>query len=314
MSENTPIHAYLLTCDDEKLSLPTPYSFDILRTDGDGCDAFTLCTSFSIDASKLQKADRLLLRSGGDPVFSGLVDEIERSADASGTVLTVYGRGYGARLLDNQVKAAEFATLTTSELLRRYVEPYGITAAVRDSASVSGFSVHRGYTAMQVVEGFCVHAGLLPPHFDGSGKLLLLKNRTESELHLHESELLSAVYRDTRYGVRSYVELMHTKTGEKHAAKYPAFIARGGMSKRYGSYSGMTTAAADRTALQRVRASRREEYTLELTVPTLFPCEPGVRMTVKLPHLDVSGAFAVSSVRSVGSERGCYAVLQLRKE
>ena len=306
--------ATLHTCDGRSIELPALRAWEIVRTDGESCDAISLRTARSLDAATLQRADRISVRLGGELVFSGLVDEIELSLSDAGTELSIFGRGYGARLTDNQVPAQTYLRMTTAELVRRYVAPYGINAVTAQTAVLPGyFSVACGNTAMQVVKGFCAHAKLLPPQFDAQGQLLLRSRRQDSGVRFDQSAVFSAVYRDKRHGVISSQRLTHVRTGTVLSASYPALTARGGRCERYGQYSGVTTPASWRNAEQRVEDSRSEEYTVELTVADQFPCQPGTTAQVTLPAFGISGEFCVRQVRSVGSASGCYAEVTLFK-
>ena len=314
MSQNAPVRVKLLTWDQELLELPPLRSWEILRSDGDGCDAISFTAEPTLKPAVLTKAVEIRASCQGVRVFTGLVDEYELSVSEKGSGLTVYGRGMAARLLDNQVPEKTFSRLNTTELLRQYVTPYGIQTAEAEQASVSGFQVARGNSALQAIQGFCVHAGLLDPMFRADGMLILRRSRKESGIRFRETELLGAVYRDKRYGVRTRVELQHSRSSSVQRAVYDALIRRGGRSELLGSYSGSGLPATFRTATERLQSSRREEFTLELTVPIQFPCEPGTRAAAELPRLGLSGSFAVSEVRSVGTAAGCYAVVSLRKE
>lgn len=309
-----PVTARLVDCDGKPFFLPPLRSWDILRTDGNGCDAVTLCTAPIADAGTLARMCRIEASWNGSRVFTGLVDELSLSQSGSGTALTVYGRGNAARLLDNQVKAMRWKRLTASELAQTVLYPLGIGIVSVPSVSVSDFSVVRGASAMQLLQGFCVHAGLLPPCFNDAGELLLRKTRPAQTGKLPLERLRSAVWRDKRSGVLSRVELVHTRTGMRQIAQYPALIARGGQRVSYGSWSGDGIEARWRSAAQRIAAARQEEYTLELTFDGQLVCDPGYETEISLPQLGVQGRYVIGSVRHVGGAAGCAAVLTLRKE
>ena len=312
---NQPFTASLLLYPEGSIPLPALRSWELLWTEGiGGCDAFSLCAAPPADPSRLKMADRITMEHDGERIFTGLVDETERSVGPQGSALTVCGRGMAARLLDNQVEARLLRRVTTEELLRLYTAPLGITAAQADAAAISNFSVACGSSVMQVVQGFCAHAGLLAPMFDASGRLLLRKQRQAAGMTLTAKNLCSAVFRDQRYGVRSRVKLTHVVSGAKLVASNPDFIARGGRSEAYGQYSGSVTPASWRTAKQRVDASRLEEYTLELCYVGSVNIRPGTVATVSLPEFSVEETLVLSSVRWNGSAQGSTTTLYLRKE
>lgn len=300
--------ATLLLCDGGSVPLPALRKWEILRTDGESCDAVSFETDCCLSPAQLQKADRLQVTLGGQTVFSGVVDECELELSGRGSGLCVYGRGFGARLLDNQTPAYSFLRLSAAELVRRFVAPCGVTAGAIPNVSVANFSVACGSSVMQTVKGFCAHAGLLPPMFDAQGCLLLRRQRPAGTV---SGAVRAARYCDRRYGVITRQTLTHSRTGAKQTAGYPALIARGGRCERYGMFSGDTLPASFRTARQRIDDAREGEYTASLTVADQWPCEPGVRTALSVPKLALDGQWCVRQVRSVGSEDGCYAEVSL---
>ncbi len=311
---NEPVSARLLGADGTPIPLPPLRSWEILRTDGDACDAITLTTAAELSAKTLSAANRVQAFYRDNLVFTGLVDECELSITEQGSALMICGRGMAARLLDNQVPEHLFRRISVRELLQRYVRPYGIEIGSSVDAFVQRFQVERGSSAMQVLKGFCAHAGLQLPMFDRSGRLLLRERLPISGIRFTQQELRSAVYRDQRYGVRSRVELRHIRTGKTQTATNPAFLERGGRSEIFTSYAGEELPAGFRTAAQRIRASKREEYTVELELPDPFPCEPGTKVELELPRFDLTGSFAVCEVRTVGDSGGCRTTVGLRRE
>lgn len=314
MSGQFPVTVKLCACNGQVLPLPPLRSWEILRTDGDGCDAISLCTQPTYSAETLRQVNTLTAFCNGRTVFAGYVDEIELSASEQGRALTISGRGCAARLLDNQVPGEHFLRLMTNTLLERYVYPLGVHAEQPASATVPRFEIPCGSSVMLLLQSFCAHAGLLPPMFDDRGNLLLRRKRPRTGVHFGQDDLLAARYCDRRYGVISRMDLVHAVKGTVQSASYPAFQARGGKSRHYAVYTNNETAAGWRTARQRIDAARREEFTLELSVMEQFPCQPAGIVTASLPEFGVEGEFFVHQVRSVGSDRGCYAVVSLRKE
>lgn len=313
--KSLPVYADLRTTNGDVLQLAPLRSWEIMRTNGeDGCDAIRFVTQPDYNAAQLERVNNLRAFCGGSLVFTGYVDELACGVSRQGSALTVCGRGNAARLLDNQVTSEVFRKLTTGELLRRYVHPLGVSVSETAPASVARFAVSCGNSVMQVVQGFCVHAGLKPPMFDTRGGMLLRAAYPNTNVLFDATNVRAATYHDCRYGVLSRMELRHTRTGQKQVATYPAFSARGGLCRHYGMYSGTDIPATWRTADQRVAQARNGEFTLELTVDDQFPCLPGTMVTVLLPKLGVEGQFCVRAVRSVGNEQGCCAIVSLRRE
>lgn len=286
--------------------------WELVRTDGDACDSFSVTADLPASGlARLTEAVGFSAEQDGARVFTGLVDEYELTVDADGSALTVHGRGMGARLLDNQVMATVWQSAQLPDILAAYVTPYGLKASPCSLPAVASFAVSSGDTCMQVLKGFCVHAGALPPRFDANGTLLVRTARSDSGQTLRQSQLLSAVYRDCRYGVISRQTVLHTKTGAVSEAVYPAFSARGGLCRSVVCTGGTDLRAVWRTAQQRIDAARENEFTLQATVAGSFFCEPGTALSVSLPRLGLSGRFYVRQVRSCCSEEGCRCTLTL---
>ncbi|MGM9651158.1 MAG: hypothetical protein ACI3VX_04385 [Faecousia sp.] len=311
MSAQT-LRCSLTLADGSRRALTGLRSWELVRTDGDACDSFSVTADLPASGlGRLTEAVGFLAEQGGVRVFTGLIDEYELALDAGGSALRVHGRGMGARLLDNQVAANVWRSAQLADILATYVTPYGLKASACALPAVASFAVSSGNTCMQVVKGFCIHAGALVPRFDANGTLLVSTARPSSGQTLRQSQLLSAVYRDCRYGVISRQTVLHTATGAVSEAFYPAFSARGGLRREVVSTGGSDLRAVWRTAQQRIDAAREDEFTLQATVAGSFFCEPGTILNVSLPKLGLSGDLNVRQVRSCCSEEGCLCTLTL---
>ena len=82
----------------------------------------------------------LALDEDGRLLLRGIVDEYAVELTASGLTVTICGRGYAARLVDNESRPVTYQGATLAEIIRCHVTPYGITAA--EIAPVSASSVY----------------------------------------------------------------------------------------------------------------------------------------------------------------------------
>ena len=122
--------ARIITCTHQVLELPALLEWNVVHTGGVPCDSFSV--TFFYDASMkepLHLAAGFAALENGAVMLRGIVDEYTVELDAGGLTATVCGRGYAARLLDNESRPMTYETATLEEILRNHVTPYGITAA-----------------------------------------------------------------------------------------------------------------------------------------------------------------------------------------
>ena len=278
------------------IELPELLTWRLIHTDGSSADSFEL--SFPTDPAlmnALRSTRELRCVENGEVRFRGVVDEVE-TVRADAFVTTLCGRGFAAKLMDNQVEGAEFYTIDLDTVLNRYVRPYGIS-----SISVQGgpwrmqlLSVGAGSTCQQVLQGFCLHAGAPQPRFLPDGTLCIA---TGGERHtIWAEDLLSATRRLCRYGVISrqkVIDLSHIAT---RTAENPGLAALGISSHGVATRSGPFTRITERTARQRLAASAKHLDTVELILPGSHPAQPCDTVTLRLPELDLDGEFIATEV------------------
>lgn len=301
----------------QTFSLPELREWDILRTDGEGADAFALCFPLQPEhAEILRQAVRLTLREGRSILFCGLVDEVECTVGPSGLQAVVIGRGLAARLLDNEVDGAEFYSVGIEDILARYCAPYGILAVDRDTMPrLSLFAVPTGCSCHQAVWGFCRHAAGIRPRFLANGTLQLRADPPRAHRTIDgQSGVLQASWRLCRYGVRTKQTVHDLTYRVSRTAENPTLIALGGRSEGVATRSGPYCKATELTAAQRICAANRELQTLELTLPGSFLAEPRDRVTVTLPQWGIEGDFYVQQVRSQSNLAGLSCTLNLGTE
>lgn len=296
------------------VELPPLLQWSIKLTDGDPCDAFSL--SFAYEASyrdALREASGFYAAEGAGRVFTGVVDDYEISLTKNGCIAEVTGRGMAAKLLDVQVRAAEYVSAQLEDILQEYVTPYGIPRVEADSLdSVSNFVVETGYTCWQVLAGFCRHSGDVFPRFGIDGALIL-NTKTLNKGTVIRDCVESAWYSDDRYGVIAKQILINTRNGEIQVAENKEFLDRGGSRIRVAGRTGDKIRAVWRTARQRIDDSERNARLLTLRVPGGFLAWPTERIRVELPVLGISDYFVVQTAESACDETGLTCLLTLRE-
>ncbi len=294
--------------------LPELLSWQLLRTDGDGCDAFTV--SFAADAAtdaQLAGATEFLAQEGSRQVFHGIVDDYELSYSTRGSVCTLSGRGMAGRLLDNQAEAASYASASLPQILQKYVSVLDVKASAETLPAVQDFTVPIGTNYWEVLKGFCLHAGAVTPWCGADGTVQIAKAYSNSGKTFSEGQALSIVYCNSRYGVISQM-LQITTAGAVLSASNADFAAIGGRAKKVQRLSGTGLPCTHRTPAQQIAESRVQQFQLQLELAGNFLAEPNTWVTVSLPTLGISGRFRVSQCMSEGSERGVTCTLSLTRE
>lgn len=278
------------------IALPELLTWRLIHTDGSSADSFAL--SFPTDSrllSALRGTRELRCTENGEMRFRGVVDEVE-SVWENSFVTTLCGRGFAAKLMDNQVEGAEFYTLDLDTVLNRYVKPYGITAFSIQGGPWRGqlLSIGAGSTCQQVLQGFCRHAGAPQPRFLPDGTLCIAPGKGKHSIR--ESEILSATRRLCRYGVISsqkVIDLSHIAT---RSAENSALSSLGISCHRVATRSGPFTRITERTARQRLDSSAKELDTVEIVLPGYHPAQPCDKVSLRLPELALDGECIVSEV------------------
>ena len=94
----------------------------------------------------------------------GIVDEYTVELGGGGMTVTLSGRGYAARLLDNESRPVTYEQVTLRELIRCHAEPYGITCgAAADLRSTVPYTAGAGISQWKVISEFCrTYGGFCP--------------------------------------------------------------------------------------------------------------------------------------------------------
>ena len=289
---------YIISSSGAEIELPPFLSWDVCHGLGEPCDWFEVSfIYYSHQLSKLQSACRFRAEHNGATVFTGVVDEYSISIDEHGSVVTISGRSPAALLLDNELPAASYATLSSESLISSFITPYGIGQVVSGAAKTLGsFSVSTGESAWSAVKRFSRYAWGTTPFFTPDG-VLILNGRQGSNITVDADKDAHAVkLRDERYGIISDVCVKNRVTGASYTVRNEDFIARGGKSHRELTVPKTTGADAARyTAEYQIAESVRGRHLIELTLTKQFACFPGDIIELSSTALGVSGSYRVSA-------------------
>ena len=200
----------------------------------------------------------------GKMAVRGIVDDFTVEMDAAGVTATITGRGFAARLLDNESRPVTYQDATLEEIIRRHVLPYGVTAQeIADIRAGSVYTVPAGISQWKVLEDFCRTYGGFTPRFSVSGALVAAPERTGACRHVSigDSEtVLACSWREDHYGVLTEALVIDKKRNVSYAVQNPEMIAKGGQCRRVVYTPGQSTWAAMRyTGRYQIERSREEE-------------------------------------------------------
>lgn len=305
---------YLIDSADTQTELPEFLSWDVCHGVGEPCDWFEVSfIYYSSQLPKLRSARRFIGKNKDDIVFCGIVDEYSISIDKNGSVVTVTGRGDAALLLDNELSAQEYETLSSTQMLEKFVTPFGISNIVSgETVTLEGFSVRTGESAWSALRRFCRYAWNTIPYFAPDGTLVL-NARQGKTVEADSSETVAAtVLNDEKYGVISDVTVRNRVTGTSYNVKNSNADYAGLKSHREISEPKTTGAAAARyTAEYQIAESMRGRKTAKLTLTKQFACFPGDVVLLTAEKLGVSGSFGVLRSHCWGDSFGAGTIVTL---
>ena len=297
-----------------RFDLPVLTEWEIQRTDGEPCGAFSVTFPAGEGTEEaLKDAAFFQAEYGGATVFTGIVDEYAVTLDEKGLLATVTGRDLAGLLLDNQCRAAEFQMAQLEDILSRYVRPLGIgKIRADDLGPVGGFAVETADTCWQVLSGWCRHSAEVRPWFLADGTLCLEREPEVGFVILSPANgLLSAEVRRQRYGVVSRQTVLDYTRKSLEVAENAKFD---GTCEHVVIREGRTLKAWWRTAAQRVADSMRDRSLATVTVAGAFAAEPRDRVSLTLPELEIAGSYTVAAAATRLDGQGLRTVLTLRED
>ena len=298
----------IITSDHRVYDLPELLEWKVVYTGSVPCDSYTV--TFLYDKSMgeaLHLAAGFLAVGNGEILLRGIVDGYDVAWTPDGLLATVFGRGYAARLLDNESRPVTYQGVTLEELIRRHVTPYGITAAeIAPVSATSTYTVASGTSQWKALENFCRTYGGFSPRFRRDGLLLAVpEGAGERLLSLDDSSpVLSCTLREDHYGVLTEVLVIDKTRNVSYNVRNPDMIARGGQCRRVVYTPGQSTWAAMRyTGESQIRRSREEETSIEIKLPGTFLAFPGDSVRLDLNTMGLSGTYRVAEAENTASPR-----------
>ena len=298
----------IITSDHRVYDLPELLEWKVVYTGSVPCDSYTV--TFLYDKSMgeaLHLAAGFLAVGNGEILLRGIVDGYDVAWTPDGLLATVFGRGYAARLLDNESRPVTYQGVTLEELIRRHVTPYGITAAeIAPVSATSTYTVASGTSQWKALENFCRTYGGFSPRFRRDGLLLAVPEGAGGRLlSLDDSSpVLSCTLREDHYGVLTEVLVIDKTRNVSYNVRNPDMIARGGQCRRVVYTPGQSTWAAMRyTGEYQIQRSREEETSIEIKLPGTFLAFPGDSVRLDLNTMGLSGTYRVAETENTASPR-----------
>lgn len=297
------------------VTLPEMMKWNVRRTDGTGADSVSLTFPFSPQwEATLKKAIRIRLRDGDRDRFCGVVDEYEVCDNREGLTVTLYGRGMGGLMLDNQVGEGVFYYAGLRDMIRRYVTPYGIKADFQKNCWLYSYAVDYGTTSWDAFSGFCLWAAGIQPRFLGDGTLLISSEQGTKRTLGEQDKMVETVRRGCRYGVYSAVAAKSIASGYVTRYENREFQAMGGCATHRMTVPRKNPCRAGRLWGQRVLDDSKNGWsTLTVTMPGAFWAEPVDPVQVDLPRLGLQGSFLVTECESIADEQGLRSRVAMRE-
>lgn len=308
------MRAYLTTCTGEEWELPTLFSWQFTRTDGESCDEAQLDFPYEPERlSVLKSATRLRLVEGNETCYYGVVDEFSVLINPEGRRVRLCSRGLQALLMDNELRAAEFTRLQWQDAVAQFCVPFGVIRVEGcDLPPVERFALETGQTAWQALRGFVRHSAGYCPRFSVDGKLLLTPAAGTKRTLTPSDGVIRAEYRHCRYGVISRQIVVSAGYMDVETGENEDFLLRGGSCQKVTLRQGKTLKADWRTAIQRLRDAAAGEFTLHVTLSGDFTAQPGDRVRAELSAWGIGEEFTLESVTRSLSAQGRRTVLRLK--
>ena len=308
----------IITSDHRVYDLPALLAWDVIYTGSVPCDSYTVTCLYDREmAEPLHLAAGFLAMGDGEVLLRGIVDEYAEELTAAGLTVTVSGRGYAARLLDNESRPVTYQGATLEEIVRCHVTPYGISAAEIAPVSASSvYTVASGTSQWKALDSFCRTYGGFSPRFRRDGWLLAAPEEDGRRIVIDGSvPVLSCTLREDHYGVLTEVLVIDKTRNVSYSVKNQDMIARGGQCRRVVYTPGQSTWAAMRyTGEYQIGQSRAEELAIQVKLPGCFLAFPGDIVRLELEVMGLAGEYRVAEAENEASpENGETITLTLRE-
>ena len=292
----------LYTADHQIFALPPLLSWRVTHTGTVPCDSFSVTFVYQKEmAQALKTAAGFVAEEEGEVMLRAVVDEYTVDLDGNGLTATVSGRGYAARLLDNESRPVTYQQATLAEILQNHAEPYGITCGeIAEVRPASAYTVAAGSSQWKAVESFCRACGGFVPRFSREGELLASPEEEGRTLSIGEGDpVLSCTLREDHYGVLMEALVIDKTQNQEFSVKNQEMIDKGGQCRRVLYTPGQSTWAAMRyTGEYQIQRSGEDAWTAEVTLPGSFLAFPGDRVSLSLERMGLSGTFRVAEAEN----------------
>lgn len=308
----------IYTSDHHVYELPAPIAWSVTHTATVPCDSYAMTVLYEPDMAPILKlAAGFVIRQEGRVMLRGIVDEYEVHMGRTGLTATIIGRGYAARLLDNESRPVTYQAATLAEIIRCHVTPYGILAGeTADLRATSVYTVAAGTSQWKALEGFCQVYGGFSPRFGRDGKLLATPEKPGTTFSLKEGDpILSCTLREDHYGVLTEVLVIDKTRNVSYCVKNREMLEKGGQCRRVVYTPGQSTWSAMRyTGEYQIQKSREEEKVVTVCLPGSFVAFPGDLFQLELPRMGIQGTFRVAEAENTFSAQdGASATLTLKE-
>ena len=307
---------YITGCDGVVERLPALLSWDICHGFCSPCDSCEVSFLYGPEMlSALQKAVRFRAEHEGETVFSGVVDEVELSADEAGYTAVLRGRGMQALLLDAEADAADYFGASLDFILARHVRPWGVTEIDTAGTRWGGASltVSSGESNWSVVQRFAEFSLGVKPRFSRNGTLVFNgKNGGRRVAITAKTPVLAQTWTQERYGVIAKATVKNRVLGTSVTVENAGFIALGGTSRRVVNVPRTVGYTAMRsTGTYQLARSNENFRRCSVTVAEIFTVFPGDKAVLEDTPLGISGEHLVWSTRCWADENSAGTVIEL---
>ena len=307
----------LYTADHQIFALPPLLSWRVTHTGTVPCDSFSVTFVYQKEMEQaLKTAAGFVAEEEGEVMLRAVVDEYTVDLDGNGLTATVSGRGYAARLLDNESRPVTYQQATLAEILQNHAEPYGITCGeIAEVRAASAYTVAAGSSQWKAVESFCRACGGFVPRFSREGELLASPEEEGRTLSIGEGDpVLSCTLREDHYGVLTEALVIDKTQNQEFSVKNQEMIDKGGQCRRVLYTPGQSTWAAMRyTGEYQIARSKEDAWTAEVTLPGSFLAFPGDRAALSLERMGLAGTFRVAEAENrFDGRNGAVAALTLK--
>ena len=298
----------IYTADHHVYNLPPLLAWNVKHTGTVPCDSWWITAVYQAEmVPVLKMAAGFAAIENGVTQLRGIVDEYTVELGGGGMTVTMSGRGYAARLLDNESRPVTYEQVTLRELIRCHAEPYGITCgAVADLRSTVPYTAGAGISQWKVISGFCRTYGGFLPRFAKTGELLATAEGDSGKRIVIDggSPVLSCRMREDHYGVLTEALVIDKQQNISYSVKNPKMIAMGGQGRSVIYTPGRSTWDAMRyTGDYQIRQSRKEEQAVEIELPGSFGAFPGNRVALTLEKMGIAGLYRVAEAENRFSAR-----------